>query len=86
MACVARREADLKSLVEEIKEAGGHAIAIVADVSERGAPRRIVSETESALGPVDILINNAAISRIGPIELEDEDMGKHCWDYTRGTC
>ncbi|KAK3623005.1 hypothetical protein LTR56_021845 [Elasticomyces elasticus] len=74
VACVARREADLKSLVEEIKQAGGHAVAIVADVAERGAPKRIVSQAESELGPVDILINNAAISRIGPIELEDEDM------------
>ncbi|KAK0903718.1 hypothetical protein LTR02_007402 [Friedmanniomyces endolithicus] len=74
VACVARREPDLKSLVEEIKSAGGHAIAIVADVAERGAPRRIVERTEAELGPVDVLCNNAAISRIGPISLEDEDM------------
>ncbi|KAK3108004.1 hypothetical protein LTR53_017876 [Teratosphaeriaceae sp. CCFEE 6253] len=74
VACVARREADLKTLVEEITSAGGKAIAIVADVAERGAAQRIVSETEAQLGPVDILCNNAAISRIGPIELEPEDM------------
>jgi len=63
VACVARREPDLKSLVEEIKSAGGHAIAIVADVAERGAPRWIVERTEAELGPVDVLCNNAAISR-----------------------
>lgn len=51
--------------MEEITSAGGHAIAIVADVAERGAPKRVVSQAESELGPVDILINNAAISRIG---------------------
>ncbi|KAK4894422.1 hypothetical protein LTR27_007306 [Elasticomyces elasticus] len=59
IACVARREADLKSLVEEIKQAGGYAIAIVADIAERGAPKRIVSQTESELGPVDILVVQA---------------------------
>ncbi|EMC95098.1 hypothetical protein BAUCODRAFT_35087 [Baudoinia panamericana UAMH 10762] len=75
-ACVARREADLNSLVEEIKKAGGHAIAVVADVAEPGAAQRIVGKVEEELGPVDILVNNAAISRIGPVEAEAEDMAK----------
>jgi len=35
----------------------------VADVAERGAPKRIVERTEAELGPVDVLCNNAAISR-----------------------
>ncbi|KAK5738956.1 hypothetical protein LTR17_005682 [Elasticomyces elasticus] len=59
VAYVARREADLKLLVEEIKQAGRHAITIVADVAEGGAPKRIVSQTESELGPVDILVVQA---------------------------
>ncbi len=73
VALVARREPELLSLVKEIEEAGatGKAVAIVADVVEEGAPRRIVQETEEALGPVDILINNAGITRIGPVSVED---------------
>ena len=74
VACVARREPDLNTLVDEIKAAGGQAIAVVGDVSKRGSPKEIVSKVESTLGPVDILINNAGITRIGPIEAEDEDM------------
>lgn len=74
VACVARREPELKSLVEEIEKEGGKAIAIVADVAAKGAAQDIVKKTESGLGPVDILISNAAISRIGPVEAEPEDL------------
>lgn len=55
VACVARREDKLKSVVDEIKSAGGEAVAVVGDVSKRGGPKEIVSQTESKLGPVDIV-------------------------------
>ncbi|KAJ9635112.1 hypothetical protein H2199_008598 [Coniosporium tulheliwenetii] len=73
MALVARREPELLSLVKEIEDAGatGKAVAIAEDVVEEGAPRRIVQKTEEALGPVDVLVNNAGITRIGPVSVED---------------
>lgn len=74
VAAVARREPELNQLVDEIKAGGGHAIAVVGDVSKRGGPKEIVSKVESELGPVDILLNNAGITRIGPLEAEDEDL------------
>lgn len=74
VAAVARREGDLNTLVDEIKAAGGHAIPVVGDVGKRGAAKEIVSKVESQLGPIDILVNNAAISRISPLEVEDEDL------------
>lgn len=74
VAAVARREANLNKLVEEIKADGGHAIAVVGDVSKRGAPKEIVSKVESELGTLEILLNNAGITRIGPVEMEDEDL------------
>ena len=74
VACVARREGDLNKLVDEIKASGGNAVSVVGDVSKRGAPKEIVSNVESALGPVDILINNAGITRIGPVVAEDDGM------------
>ncbi len=55
VACVARREDKLKSVVDEIKSAGNEAIAVVGDVTKRGGPKEIVSQTESQLGPVDIV-------------------------------
>ena len=47
---------------------------MIGDVSARGAPKQIVSQVESRLGPVDILLNNAGITRIGPLGMEDEDL------------
>ncbi|KAK4553884.1 hypothetical protein LTR86_009059 [Recurvomyces mirabilis] len=74
VVCVARREPAIKSLVEEIKAAGGKAIAVAEDVASKGAAQRIVKQAESAFGPVDILINNAGISRIGPVAEEPNDV------------
>ena len=74
VACIARREPDLNSLVDEIKTDGGHAIAVVADVAAPGAAKTIVSKVESELGPIDILCNNAGISRISPLAVEAEDL------------
>jgi 3-oxoacyl-[acyl-carrier protein] reductase len=54
------READ--TLVKAIGEAGGHAIAIAADVSQSDAVAQMVQRVKSDLGPIDILINNAGIA------------------------
>lgn len=74
VAAVARREADLLSLVAEIKEASGQAIPVVADVAKPGAAQAIAGQVEKELGPIDILINNAGIARIGTLTGEPEDM------------
>lgn len=71
---IARREADINTLVSEIKASGGHAIPIAADVSQKDSPKRIVETVEKELGPIDILISNAGISRIGPLVEEPEDL------------
>ncbi|KAK4498424.1 hypothetical protein PRZ48_011082 [Zasmidium cellare] len=74
VAVIARREADINTLVSEIKASGGHAIAIAADVSQKDSPKRIIETVEKELGPIDILISNAGISRIGPLVEEPEDL------------
>jgi 3-oxoacyl-[acyl-carrier protein] reductase len=59
----------------EINAAGGKAIAIETDVSNREAVEAMVAETKRQLGPIDILVNNAGIvGKTGPLwELNDED-------------
>lgn len=47
----------------EIEAAGGQAIAVQADVSRDAATRRAVEQTVAAWGGLQILVNNAAISR-----------------------
>ena len=52
---------DGNAVVEEIKTAGGNAIALKMDVSNEQETMRMASETLKAFGRIDILINNAAI-------------------------
>jgi 3-oxoacyl-[acyl-carrier protein] reductase len=50
-----------EKVVEEIGRAGGQAILVRADVTVRGEVEAMLRTTESAFGPVDILVNNASI-------------------------
>jgi NAD(P)-dependent dehydrogenase (short-subunit alcohol dehydrogenase family) len=58
----------LLDLVSLIQSRGGRAIAIQSDLSDPEDRARIVPETEKQLGPVDILVNNAAASFYIPFE------------------
>jgi 3-oxoacyl-[acyl-carrier protein] reductase len=49
--------------VREIEAQGGAARVIMADVSDEADVERMVKEIAATLGPVDILINNAAVRR-----------------------
>ena len=65
---VARSEEQVAETVRGITEAGGEALAVVADVSDAAAVERMAREVERALGPVDLLVNNAGtIGPLGPI-------------------
>src|SRR4051794_4300634 len=59
VAVVARSGAQIIEVAARITGAGGRAVAIPADVSDPEAVERMVHEVEAALGPVDLLVNNA---------------------------
>jgi len=62
--------------VEEARRDAGAMLGLVADLSERGAPARLVTETESALGSVECLVNNVGEAYQASFdELSDEQ-----WD------
>ncbi|MFZ1676361.1 MAG: NAD(P)-dependent oxidoreductase [Saprospiraceae bacterium] len=56
------------SAAEEIKAAGGHALAVVLDVREEEQIQNVVNETVSHFGGIDILINNASAIFLAGIE------------------
>src|SRR5215472_2176074 len=56
------------NLVAEISGAGGRAIASAADVADAAAVAAMVSRTETELGTVTILVNNAGISWRGTLD------------------
>ena len=76
VACVARtlREGDhplegsLEHTVETIRKAGGEAIPVAADISEYEQCVRAVEEARKAFGPIDVLVNNAALTYFIPIK------------------
>src|SRR5215468_11722913 len=49
-------------LIKALRAAGGKAIAAQCDVSQSSMVAKMVDQVKSALGPVDILINNAGIA------------------------
>lgn len=71
---VADIDADRANAVAEaIETDGGRAIASAVDVAEEAQVESLVAETEDRLGPVDILVNNAAINeRSGLLDLTVE--------------
>ena len=61
VAVTARSIADLQSLVEEIRQAGGKALAIPADLADVAVPARVARQVLDSFGRIDILVNNAGI-------------------------
>jgi NAD(P)-dependent dehydrogenase (short-subunit alcohol dehydrogenase family) len=81
VAAFSRTQCELDSLVEEIRKAGGKAIAIAGDIRERTACDRAVAAARAAHGRVQILVNNAGVGIHKPfVEMTDED-----WSTTIGT-
>lgn len=63
----------LRETVEWIEKRGGRAVPIVGDLANSKDYDRIVAETEAALGPVEILVNNAAAAFYMPFDKLSEN-------------
>jgi 3-oxoacyl-[acyl-carrier protein] reductase len=64
LAVTARRGDRLAELADEVDDAGGpRPVPITVDAYDEDAPRRIAEQAHAALGPVQILVNNAGGSR-----------------------
>jgi NAD(P)-dependent dehydrogenase (short-subunit alcohol dehydrogenase family) len=63
-----------RAVVTRIESTGGSAAAVQADVSDPDQARRLVDRAEEAFGPVDLLVNNAAVlSRTPVLQIEPQD-------------
>ncbi len=58
LALAARRIDRLQAVKDEVEAAGGEVIAIPTDITDRSACQRLVEETVSHFGGVDILVQN----------------------------
>ncbi|MGY6501256.1 MAG: SDR family NAD(P)-dependent oxidoreductase [Acidimicrobiales bacterium] len=62
----------ITATVNSILDSGGTAVAVAADLARPEDRARLVEETVRQLGPVDILVNNAAITYFEPVVAFDE--------------
>jgi pteridine reductase len=69
-------EQDAGETASQIRDAGGEAFTLRADLRDLGAPQRLVTEAVERLGSVDVLVNSAAVMIRTPLE----DVTEAVWD------
>jgi citronellol/citronellal dehydrogenase len=60
-------DGSLAETVEKITNKGGRVIAIPADLSRSEERDRLVQDAQAEVGPISILVNNAAVTWFGPV-------------------
>lgn len=73
-----RNEAKAEEVVEEIKNMGRKALAVKMDLSDEASINQGVQKVREELGPVSILVNNAAAGIVRAVTITD--MSKEDWD------
>jgi NADP-dependent 3-hydroxy acid dehydrogenase YdfG len=67
VALVARRQDRLEALAAEIDQAGGTALVVDADITDRNQAEAAVQQTVERFGGLDTLVNNAGLMLLGPV-------------------
>jgi len=81
VAICARNAAKLDRAAEELRHTGVETLAVTADVTCTADVAALVERTQTTLGPIDLLVNNAGIGIFGPAhELREAD-----WDAVLDT-
>jgi 3-hydroxybutyrate dehydrogenase len=72
-----RNAADAEPLRQRLEKLGGTRVRYhAADVAAPGAVAQLIAATQAALGPIDVLVNNAGIQHVAPIETFPDEQ----WD------
>jgi NADP-dependent 3-hydroxy acid dehydrogenase YdfG len=79
-ARVAIGDLDLPLAEQTASELGGGTVALELDVTRRDSFERFLAQTTEALGPIDVLINNAGIMPLGSFVAEDDATARRMID------
>ena len=61
-------EGSLERTVQEIRGAGGEATAVAVNIADPDDCQRLISSAREAYGPLDVLVNNAALTYFVPVK------------------
>jgi len=76
----AREEAPLESARRELESMGAEVLATTCDVSKQEQVERMVHEALEHFGQIDIVVNNAGIITVGPLETMELQDFQECMD------
>lgn len=68
LALAARSEEELAVVAAEVRELGGDAVVLPLDMLDEAGVEAMPGRVASALGPVDVLVNNAGVELIGRLQ------------------
>jgi len=77
VALLARRKEVLNQAVNEIRAAGGEALALAVDVTDQASVDAAAAAVESAYGPANLVFNNAGVMLPGAIEARETAAWEH---------
>ena len=86
IAICARRAERLELTKRAVEALGRRCVAITADVSKPEDCTRVVEETVSALGKVDVLVNNAGVGTAAPATRETPEQFRQVIDVNLNGC
>jgi 3-oxoacyl-[acyl-carrier protein] reductase len=78
VALLSRTESDVESAAQAIRDVGGEAMALRCDVADAEDVASAFDRVREALGPVDLLVNNAGVGTVAPYEVADYEVAE--WD------
>lgn len=78
LALVARREDRLRTLADEVRDAGGEALVLAADLGDPTAAATVVKRCVDHYGALDAVVNNAGVFEMGTVgSLQAEHIQSH---------
>jgi NAD(P)-dependent dehydrogenase (short-subunit alcohol dehydrogenase family) len=77
VAICARDAAELARAHQDLVERGGEVFSAPCNVTDRDDVMRFIASVEDDFGPIDVLVNNAGIIQVGPLELMTADDFEH---------